>query len=330
MRLRRTTRRGRERTSTARRRLPCLAVPAAVVVAVVVTATALATALGGAAPGAPGTPEHAGRHAVAPIHGSGNVDVLYAGSLVTLMQTRLAAAFHRRTGFTVTGIAAGSSALAQEIKGGVRQADVFVSASPSVNATLRGTANGGWESWYLSFATSPLLLGYDPNSHFASALRHHRWWKVVTRPGFLLGRTNPVTDPKGVLARRALDEMAARHHDPALAALGTDSSNVFPEQTMIGRLQAGQLDAGFFYKVEATSASIPTVPLSGVRSSATYTVSVLAHAPHHRGAVAFVSFLLSREGRRILAHDGLRPSRHPHLVGRRRAVPAAVRSLLRR
>ena len=262
--------------------------------------------------------------------GSGPVDVLYAGSLVTLMQTTLDAAFHRATGDSVIGIAAGSTALASEIKGGVYRADVFVSASPTVNRSLEGTRNGNWERWYLEFATSPLVLGYDPQSAFAPALRSTPWWTVVTSPGFLLGRTNPATDPKGVLAVKALDATAAAHHDHALVALGTTASDIFPEQTMIGRLQAGQLDAGFFYAVEAAAAKIPAVPLAGVHEQATYTVSVLARAPHARAAAAFVRFLLGARGRRILSTHGLRPVTPAKLSGRRSAVPAALRPALRR
>ena len=261
---------------------------------------------------------------------SSPVDVLYAGSLVTLMQTSLDAAFHRATGDRVTGIAAGSTALASEIKGGVYRADVFVSAAPKVNQSLEGPHNGNWERWYLEFATSPLELGYDPQSRFAPTLRTKPWWRVVTSPGFLLGRTNPATDPKGVLAVKALHAMAIAHHDPALAALGTASGNVFPEQTMVGRLQAGQLDAGFFYAVEAAAAKIPAVPLTGVHEQATYTVSVLARAPHARAAIAFVRFLLGPRGRRILSTHGLRPVTPPKLSGRRSAVPEGLRAVLRR
>ena len=45
---------------------------------------------------------------------------------------------------------------------------MFVSASPAVNATLEGAANGNWVSWYATFATTPLVLGYNPTSKFAA------------------------------------------------------------------------------------------------------------------------------------------------------------------
>ncbi|HVX21875.1 MAG TPA: extracellular solute-binding protein [Acidimicrobiales bacterium] len=258
----------------------------------------------------------------------GPVDVLYAGSLVTVMQTSIGPAFTKATGYTVTGISGGSTGLAQEIKGGVHQADVFVSASPSADQTLMGAANGNWVSWYLTFARSPLVLGYNPSSAFAKTLRTKPWYRVVTEPGFLLGRTNPVTDPKGVLTVDALKDTAGKVGDPTLAAVATKATTIFPETTLVGRLQAGQLDAGFFYAVEASAAKIPTVPLKGVKEQATYTVTVVAKAPHRAGASAFVAFMLSPKAKKLLKRDGVVEISPPELTGPRAAVPKGLRKVV--
>jgi molybdate/tungstate transport system substrate-binding protein len=77
---------------------------------------------------------------------------------------------------------------------------------------------------------------------------------VITEPGFLLGPTDPKTDPKGALTATALKDAAETYDDPKLAAIATSTSNVFPEETLVGRLQAGQLDAGFFYTSQTTPA----------------------------------------------------------------------------
>lgn len=269
-----------------------------------------------------------GGRAAASARGSGPVDVLYAGSLVTLMQTFVDAGFHEATGYTVTGIAGGSTALAGEIKGGVHVADVFVSASPKGDRALEGNANGNWVTWYSTFATSPLLLGYDRSSKFAATLRSKPWWKVVTEPGIQVGRTNPVTDPKGVLVVRAVDETEKREHDPALGALVNTTTNVFPEQTLVGRLQAGQLDAGFFYGVEAAAAKLPTVRLTGASLAATFTITVVSHAPHPAAAAAFVRYLLGATGRKLLQENGMQELRSPKLTGRPSQVPGAVRGVV--
>ena len=237
----------------------------------------------------------------------GPVNVLYAGSFLDLMQRQLIPAFQRATGYSVSGVSNGSSALASEIDGGTQVGDVFISASPSADATLHQAANGDWVTSYDTFATSRLVLGYNPASTFAKALTSKPWYEVVDQRGFLLGRTDPATDPKGVLAVTALTQIATTHHLPALGALARSSSNVFAETALIGELQSGQLDAGFFYAVEAAAAHLKTVALSGTNLSASYTVAVLKNAPHKKGAEAFVRFLLSPTGRRILRANGVTP-----------------------
>ena len=79
----------------------------------------------------------------------GPVKVLYSGSLVNLMEHNLGPKFQQASGDTFQGFSAGSSALAAQIKGKVRQGDVFISASPSVNNDLQGPANGNWVPWYV-------------------------------------------------------------------------------------------------------------------------------------------------------------------------------------
>ena len=238
---------------------------------------------------------------------SGTLDVLYAGSLLDLMEQRVDPAFHKATGYTVSGYSAGSTALASEIAGGTQVGDVFISASPAVNASLEGTANGNWVSSYKEFGYSPLVLGYNPKSKFAKDLETKPWYEVVDRAGFLLGRTDPATDPKGVLAVDALTGVALSYDQPNLAPLATSKSNLFEETALIGDLQAGQLDAGFFYAVEAAAAHLRTVPLVGTHLSGQYTVAIINRAPHEAAARSFVKFLLSVAGQKILRRNGVTP-----------------------
>ncbi len=266
-------------------------------------------------------------HAGTPAKASGPVDVLYAGSLLDLMQQQISPAFTKATGYTVSGFSAGSTALASEIKGGTQQGDVFISASPAVNTTLEGSANGDWVSWYTEFARSPLVLGYNPNSAFARDLRTKPWYEVVDQPGFLLGRTDPATDPKGVLAVDALNQAATEYSVPALTSLAASPSNVFPETTLVGRLQAGQLDAGFFYGVEAAAAHLKTVGLVGTSLAGQYTLTILNRSAHPAAARAFVAFLLGHHGQEILKANGVEPITPPKVTGKS-SVPVSLKAIL--
>ncbi len=247
---------------------------------------------------------------------SGPVDVLSAGSLQDVLQQQLGPAFQHATGYTLNDTSMGSNALANGVKGGTLQGDVFLSASPTVNQTLEGAANGNWVSWYASFGSSSLLLGYNPSSKFAGDLRDKPWYDVIDQPGFLIGRTDPATDPKGVLAITALDEAAKAHGLPALKAITSSTSNVFPETSLVGQLEAGQLDAGFFYGVEAAASGLKTVPLSGTKLAAVYTFTVLNRAPHAAAACAFVGFLLGKDGRAILKENGIVSITPPKVSGK--------------
>lgn len=260
---------------------------------------------------------------------SGPVDVLSAGSLQTLMQTDVAPAFLKATGYTLDDTSEGSTAIASSIKAGTQVGDVFVSASPAVNPTLEGTANGDWVSWYATFGDSPLVLGYNAKSSFAHDLKTKLWYDVVGLPGFRLGRTDPATDPKGVLAVTALTDAAKKYKKPALLATTKSTTNVYSETSLLGELQAGQLDAGFFYGVEASAGDLTTtIPLTGVpKEQGLYTVTILNKAPHEAAAVAFVKFLLSKEGQKIFSENGVPPTK-PVAVSGRKHVPSSLKAFV--
>lgn len=258
----------------------------------------------------------------------GNVSVLYAGSLVDLMQKQAGPAFAKATPYSIDGISGTSGDLAKEIAGKVHAGDVYISASPTTTASLMGKKGGGWVPWYATFATSPVVLGYNPKSPLARIMKTEPWWKILATRELRLGRTDPVTDPKGVLSVQALKDAAAKHPVPEVRALANDNGSVFPEETLVGRLQSGQLDAGFFYKSEAVAAHIPYVPLTGEHLDATYTVNVLDHAPNPKAAAAFVAWLLGPRGRAILTKDGFTVLPQPKVTGS--GVPASLRKVLAR
>jgi molybdate/tungstate transport system substrate-binding protein len=257
---------------------------------------------------------------------SGSVDVLYAGSLVNLMTKQVGPAFGKASGCTVTGKGAGSTALVTDIKGKVDKGDVFISASPTATKTLMGTKNGDWVSWYVSYASSNVVLGYNPKSKFAQDLKTKPWYTAITEPGLKLGFTDPATDPKGKLVAQALTDTAKSKSLPALTTIENNKGDVFPEETLVARLQSGQLDAAFFYTAEATPAKIATVPLTGEALKATYTISTLKGAPNETGAEAFVAYLLGPDGQAFLKQDGFDLITPPKTTGT--GIPASVQSAL--
>ena len=260
------------------------------------------------------------------------VNVLYAGSLVNLMEHGIGPAFDQATGDTFQGFAGGSGLLANQIKGKLRRGDVFISAVPKVNADLMGASNGDWVSWYVAFAQSPLVLGYNPSSKFAAEFKARPWYQVLQEPGIRIGRTDPKLDPKGRLTLDLMQRAATSYTiaDLAQKVLGDpeNPAQVLPEETLVGRLQSGQLDVGFFYSTETSDAKIPAVTLpAAIAPKAVYTISILRDAPNAKGADQFVTFLLGPAGRRLMTEHGMGLQK-PVLSGTASMAPANVRALV--
>ncbi|MGA7781327.1 MAG: extracellular solute-binding protein [Paraburkholderia sp.] len=260
------------------------------------------------------------------------VNVLYAGSLVNLMERSVGPAFEKATGLQFRGYAAGSNKIANEIKGKLRRGDVFISASPKVNSSLMGADNGDHVSWFVNFAESPLMIGYNPKSKFAADFKQKRWDQVLQEPGIRIGRTDPKLDPKGAFTVEMMTKAAELYHQPDLVekTLGAPDNpdQVLPEETLVGRLQSGQLDAGFFYSTETSDLKIPAFqPAPELKAKASYTLTILNDAQNNAGATRFVDFLLSAEGRALLKQHGVDVIK-PTVTGNGQAIPPSVQAVL--
>jgi molybdate/tungstate transport system substrate-binding protein len=288
------------------------------------------------------------------------ISVLYAGSLVNLMEKKIGPAFTQASGYPFEGEGKGSTALVSEIKGKLRTPDIFISASAKSDASLMGAANGSYVSWYVPFIRTSLVIGYNPNSKFAAdfqaaASGSKTWYQVLQEPGMHIGRTDPLLDPKGVRTIILMQLAQQYYKQPALSQkiLGSteNSSQIFPEEELAARLGSGQLDAGFFYLNEVKELNLPyitlpeqinlgvpslnnsyakasyTNPKTGdvTKGSATvYTISIPSTSKNTAGAAAFVSFLFSDQGKALLTGDGLTLVA-PKLTGDAAAVPARLK-----
>lgn len=260
------------------------------------------------------------------------VNVLYAGSLVNLMERSVGPAFEKETGLHFQGYAAGSNKIANEIKGKLRRGDVFISASPKVNASLMGAANGDHVAWYVNFAESPLMIGYNPQSRFAKDFKTKRWDQVLQEPGIRVGRTDPKLDPKGAFTVEMMTKAAELYHQPDLVekTLGApdNPAQVLPEESLVGRLQSGQLDAGFFYSTETSDLKIPALrPAPELQAKASYTLTILGDAANPNGATRFVNFLLSAKGRALLKEHGVDVIK-PAVTGNAQALPPSLQAVI--
>ncbi len=294
-----------------------------------------------------------------PVRGSGPVSVMYAGSLTRFFEKKLGPAFETATGFTFQGEGKGSVAIANLIKGKVKTPDIFISADPTVDASLHGESNGGYVSWWAPFARTEMVIAWSPKSRFRqdfeAAQRGKRTWEsVLEQPGVRLGRTDPELDPKGyrALFLFQLDEQRTGERGEAQRILGPpdNPAQIFPEEQLVARLQIGELDVGIFYLIEALEAGLPHLRLPAAvnqsepaqssnyaRASYTnkkgvtfkgspivYTITIPSTVRHARGAESFVQYLLSKTGQNILSNAGLLTVA-PLLEGDRSALPLILK-----
>lgn len=305
--------------------------------------------------------------AFAPWHstqaGSGSVSVLYAGSLVNLNEKVIGPAFAQRTGYVYQGQGLGSVAITNEIKGRLQTPDVVELVDPATNRMLMGKSNGDYVSWYITYARTQLVIGYDPAGRFAhlfDRVRRHAlpWYRAVTTPGLRLGRSDPALDPKGyyTLFMFRLAQRLYHLKNFARRVLGSprNPAQIFPEEVLVARLLAGEMDAGVFYLNEVKDLGIPYITLppqinfgepkykrlystehytdaQGKRISGRpilFTITIPSTVKNKGGAMAFVKFTLGRRARLLAREHGLL-STPITLGGDRKAVPPGVLVMVR-
>jgi|SRR5579862_1620324 len=247
---------------------------------------------------------------------SGTLSVLYAGSLVTPMEGPIKAAL-AKDGIDFQGQGAGSKMLANLIAAGAKSPDVFVSADPKLVSGL-----GAKVATASAFASTSLGLGWSDKSKFAALLAgvapdKAAILKALSTPGLSIGRTDPMLDPKGAYTVQAMIVLAGASGEKRILGDDENTAQIFPEEDLLARIDTGQADVGFFYKIEATARGLHFLALPGAASMSdkiAYTIALLKDAPHPGTAKAFVHFILNGEGRSILQKAGLEYFETPRAV----------------
>ncbi len=288
----------------------------------------------------------------------GAVSVLYAGSLATVMENGLGPAFAKATGYEYKGEAHGSLGAARMIRDHLRSPDVFISADPAVNVNvLMGTENEDLVTWFITLASSQLVLAYSPQSRFAAdfeaaAAGRIPWYEVLRKPGLRFGRGDPTTDPKGYRTLFLFDLAGKHYQRPEIPGLLGDPLNpeqVLPEVSLLARVESGQFDAGIFYKHEIVAQKLPFVsfppeinlgdprfadsyaqatytPPEGQRASGApilFTLTIPKTVQNQAGAEALARFLLSSPD--LLKQFGFGIVEH-RVGGDRERIPPDLRS----
>ncbi len=206
--------------------------------------------------------------------------------------------------------------------------------------------------WYATFATNSLVLAFRNESSGALDINIQNWYRVLLRPGIRTGRSDPALDPAGYRTLMVWQLAERYYQQPTLARLLQNASPpryMRPKESdLTALLQLGELDYVWTYASIARTSGFrwvdlpPEINLSDPAQAATYAearvilpganraakdsvefrgepivyaFTIPRGAPHPEIAEAFVRFLFSQDGQRILADAGLQPAVPPALGG---------------
>jgi molybdate/tungstate transport system substrate-binding protein len=270
-----------------------------------------------------------------------DVSVMYAGSLVNIFENEIKSVFQNLTGYNFIGEGKGSVQISNMILDGFRKSDVFLSADTTpIERLINHTPS--LANWLVKFGSAELVIAYNPQSPFASDLvkaSHGEipWYQVLGKEGLKFGRTDPELDPKGYYTVIAAKLANIYYNDSTIKdkILGEDRNKeqIFPEEILKSILDSGQIDATAAYKHEAIAKGLPyiTLPAQINLSEPNYTnfynkifyklgsgetisgnsiffsFTIPNTVENIEGAVSFVKFLLSENGKKILEQVGLSP-----------------------
>src|SRR6476659_3595930 len=290
-----------------------------------------------------------------------DVSVLYAGSLVKIMEQVVAPSFHNQTGYNFIGEGKGSVQISNMILDGFRTPDVFISAD---TLPIEKIINHDppLAQWLVKFASAELVIAYNPNSPFATDLEKAAkgeipWYKVLEEKGFKFRRTDPELDPKVYYTVIAAKLANIYYNDSTIKdkILGADRNleQIYPEEVLRSILDTGQIDAIAAYKHEAVSRGLPYISLppkinlgdsnnSNFYNQASYNLhsnqtiignpiyfsyTIPSTVRNTDGAIALANYLISIQGRVVLSQVGLNPVKAV-VVGDSNVLPPAIKAMI--
>jgi molybdate/tungstate transport system substrate-binding protein len=204
---------------------------------------------------------------------SGTAQVAYAASLAFLNEKIVGPAFATSSGLKYSGTAGPSDGLESEIASKAISPDAFEAVGGDNITPLFPK----FTSWYVQYATTSIVLAYNPKSKYASQLKAiakgtkpiKDLFTLLQTPGFKLGRTDPNTDPQGRALIYMLELAQLKYHLPSNTVTkiigspiaSAKSSQIFDEATLESTLQSGQLDASSAYLSQAKQLHLSYITL---------------------------------------------------------------------
>lgn len=277
---------------------------------------------------------------------------VYSAGTLAVPFHRINRAFeHAHPGIRVQAQFGGSVMMARRIAELHQHADVYAAAAYGVIPRVLGKAK--LANWYIGFASNAVTLAYTKQSKGAAHINKHNWYKVVAKPGVVIGRSDPNTDPSGYQFLQMLDLASGYYHEPKLQAwvlANAPKKDIRDTETsLISALQSGQIDYLAIYTSSAKSHHLHYVPLparinlsrpadsryyaratahtaKGVLHGAPliYGMTITTNAPKAKIGLEYISFVMGPVGRKIMSESGFGTFRRPWAQGMQ-SMPIGLR-----
>lgn len=221
---------------------------------------------------------------------SGSITVYAASSLTNAFNTIKAQFQQAHPGTTVTITYGASSDLSTQITEGA-PADVFASAAPKNMDTVVQAKDASNPTDFVA-NTAEIAVPPGNPAHIASV-------QDLARSGVKVALCDPAV-PCGVVAAQVFKNANVTVRPTATEA------NV---AATLAAVEADEVDAGVVYVTDVLGAGskVKGIPIpAGVNASTTYPIAALTHSKNAALAQAFVSYVLSDAGQRVLTADGFK------------------------
>lgn len=278
---------------------------------------------------------------------------VYAAGTLAIPFHQVDEAFEKlHPGVTIEPQFGGSVMMARRIADLHQHADVYAAADYTVIPKILGEA--GYASWFIGFTSNAVTLAYTERSRGAELINSRNWYRIVSQPGIVIGRSDPNTDPSGYQFLQMLSLASEYYHEPDLkqAVLRNAPKDAMrnTETSLISVLQLGQIDYLAIYASSAMSHHLKYLRLPAdidlsdpsksdlyARGRAMtakgvlhgkpiiYALTIPRSADNQALAIEYVRFLIGPQGRKILAQSGFGPLPHPWVHGLSQ-LPAALKS----
>jgi molybdate transport system substrate-binding protein len=219
---------------------------------------------------------------------TGTITVFAAASLTGSFGTLGKQFEAAHPGTTVKFNFAASSALAQSITQGA-PADVFASASPT---NMKQVVDGGDATDSKTFADNVMEIAVPPDNPGNVATVAD-----LAKPGLKVALCQAQV-PCGSVAKKVFDKQNITVKPV------TEGADV---KSVLTAVQLGEVDAGVVYQtdVQAAGTKVKGIVIPADQNASTsYPIAALKDAPNSAGAQAFVDYVLSDDGAKVLTAAG--------------------------